>query len=136
MIVGVGMAIAGAIGVVVFVLRSDFGNSAMAFTFGVGAGGICAFGGWSLGLVPCVTAEDDGLRIRNPRQEVFIGWDQILEVEPGYAGLRIRTQRNEVVTAWALQKSNAAAWSGRTTRADEAARFIRQRMAVDRRDDA
>lgn len=86
--------------------------------------------GWLLGVRPRLIAETEGVRVRNPRQETFVRWADIADVSAGYGGITIRTASGDSIRAWAVQKSNAASWSRRRTRADDVTDFIRRHASA------
>lgn len=65
-------------------------------------------------------ARDDGVLVKNPFSEVWIGWADVVDIDGGRF-LRIRRSNGSDVTVWAVQNSNAAAFSRRNGYADEVA---------------
>ena len=85
---------------------------------------IVAFGVWRNAFVAHVACMPEGLRVRNASSEVVIPWAEIVSVKPTYWGLWITERDGRIVTARAVQKSNAATWLRRRTRADRIAATI------------
>ncbi|WP_328472029.1 hypothetical protein OHA21_08795 [Actinoplanes sp. NBC_00393] len=85
---------------------------------------------WLAVVWPAVILTDTEVVVRNPWGVRRIPLSDVESAGAGYSGLTIRRHSGGSVTAWALQKSNAAKWTNRTTRADEAAAAIQ--AAADR----
>jgi hypothetical protein len=83
-----------------------------------------------LAFRPHITVTSTGLVVQSPIQRANMKFADILWVRPGYYGLLIRTRDGRVVSAWAVQKSNAARWAKKRTRADDVADAIISRMPV------
>ena len=102
---------------------------AYAFSGGdpaIGAGALVAgvIVVWFLAFWPAVILTRTDVVVRNPWGYRRVPLSEVAGAGGGYAGLAIRLRSGGSVTAWALQKSNAAKWSGRATRSDEAAEAI------------
>jgi hypothetical protein len=85
---------------------------------------LIALGVWRGAFVPSITLTSDGVVIQNPITRVAVPYAKISHVHPGYYGVRINRLDGPTVTAWAVQKTNAAKWSGAGTRADEVSQAI------------
>jgi hypothetical protein len=72
----------------------------------------------------------DSLFIQNRITSRSVRYSEIAKVSGGYYGLRLVTTDGDVVVAWAVQKSNAARWLHRQTRADEISAAILERRAT------
>jgi hypothetical protein len=81
--------------------------------------GLPALLSWRLALHPYIKLTPSGVEVRNPLRYRMLPWSDIARAGNGYYGVRISTSRDEAITAWAVQKSNAAAWLRKRTRSDE-----------------
>lgn len=75
---------------------------------------------WRFGLHPSLTADDDGVVVRNPFSSRSFAWHDITLIAPGENGLVIGSD-DGVAEAWCVQKTNFALRRGRFTRADAVA---------------
>lgn len=73
---------------------------------------------------PRIALGSEDVTVVNPFSTRRIRLDEIQGVEGGYDGLELRLRDGTTVTAWAVQKANWAQWTGRRTRADDAAQAI------------
>ena len=89
---------------------------------------VFSVGVWRSAYRAYVACTREGLRVRNAWEEFFVPWAEIASVKPTYWGLWIIKHDGKIVTARAVQKSNAATWLKRRTRADEVAEAIRERI--------
>lgn len=80
--------------------------------------------GWRLGLHPKLVLDDDQIEVVNPFRRARFELADITVIEPGGDGLLIGTPQRQA-DAWCVQKSTAAARSGRLTRADRIADQLR-----------
>lgn len=88
---------------------------------------VLALGGalaWLFVYRPAVILTGTEVIIRNPWGTRRVPLGDVAGTGGAYAGLSVRRRSGGAVNAWAVQKSNAATWSGRTSRADEAAAAI------------
>jgi Bacterial PH domain len=81
---------------------------------------------WLFVLRPWLSADDQGVTVRNPLSVRRLAYQDIIDVRPGYWGIAMRTQSG-VVIASAVQKANASKWLHRQTRADQVAKLIQDR---------
>lgn len=123
--VGVCAAVVGIVAGAVQAVHGDVGALWVGIAYAGLFGVVFGVSGWRFGLVPRITAESEGVRVRNPSRETFIRWDHIVDAVPGFAGITIETSNGGAVTAWAVQKWRLSSWLGKRTRADEVADFIR-----------
>ena len=86
---------------------------------------LAALAVWLFVFRPALTLTDKDLIVRNPWGTRRVPLTDVKGTGGAYAGLRIERRSGSPVTAWAVQKSNAAKWSGKTTRADEVAKAIK-----------
>ncbi len=126
--VGVVSAAVGVVAGVVQALQGDIGALGVGLTYAALFGLMFGVSGWRFGLRPRITAETEGVMVRNPGQETFVPWDDIVDASAGYSGITIKTANGEL-TAWAVQKWNLSRWFGRRTRADDVADFIKHHGA-------
>jgi hypothetical protein len=87
---------------------------------------VCA---WSWAFVPYVDLTLTEVIVQNRIRKTSLPYTAIREIRPGYYGLRFITNDGRALTAWAVQKSNAATWMHRRTRADDLADVIRGRLS-------
>lgn len=80
---------------------------------------------WLFAFRPALAVTGTEVVVTNPWGTRRIPLADVAGAEGGYFGLAVRRRSGGSVTAWAVQKSNGATWSGRRTRADEAADAIR-----------
>jgi hypothetical protein len=73
---------------------------------------------------PFIEARHEGLIVQNQWRRYDIPWADIKKVTPGYYGLVIERHDGPTVRAWAVQKSNWAAFRNWETRADRVAHEI------------
>jgi hypothetical protein len=123
--VGAAAAVVGVVAGLVQAVRGDIGALGVGLAYAAMFGLMFGVSGWRFGLRPRITADAEGVRVRNPGQETFLPWHDILDASAGYSGITIKTPNGEL-TAWAVQKWNLSRWLGRRTRADDVADFIRQ----------
>lgn len=74
---------------------------------------------WRAAFWPALILTANDVTVRNPWGTSQVPLRDVAGAGGGYAGLSIQRRSGGTVTAWAVQKSNAAKKSGRTTRADE-----------------
>ena len=80
---------------------------------------------WYVGAVrPRLELTEDTLVVVNPLGTRRLPLTCIRRACPGYAGIQLDLLDDTSVTVWAVQKANAAAWSGVRTRADDIAAVI------------
>lgn len=79
---------------------------------------------WRWYLVPHVALTPEGLEVQGPLTHRSLPRRAIVRVRPGVIGLRIDTAGGGEIPAWAIQKSKAAEWLHRETRADDVAAAI------------
>lgn len=91
---------------------------------------VAALAVWLFVFRPALTLTGTDLVVRNPWGTRRVPLADITGTGGAYTGLRIERRSGTPVTAWAVQKSNAAKWSGTSTRADQVATEI---MAAARR---
>ena len=118
-LVVVGVVVAA--GSVVVALGAAAGSSTQpvsSLVVGVMAGAL-AVAAWRLGVHPLIGITRAGVLVRNPVRSVLIPWSDISSCSPGYSGITIYRNGSRPVSAWAVQKSNAATWAGRSVRADQ-----------------
>jgi hypothetical protein len=82
---------------------------------------------WRGALHPYVRADDVLLTIRNPLATHRVSFAEIEGATPGYNGVTVHRRDGTAVTAWAVQKSNLAAWRDKHTRADELCDYVNAR---------
>ena len=75
--------------------------------------------GRRLAFVPLLALTADGVIVRNPVKRTEVLYRDIRDVRAGGIGLRIVRRDGSWVIAWAIQKSNAARWSGAEARCDQ-----------------
>lgn len=97
-----------------------WGNVTVSLLAGLGA----LAGWWRFALRPSVILTGTELIVRNPYGQRHVALADVVDAAPGYGGLTVTTSTGKRVVAWAVQKSNLATWTGRHTRADEAAAAI------------
>jgi hypothetical protein len=85
---------------------------------------------WLFVFWPAVIVTETEVIVRNPWGVQRVPLGDIVGTGGAYAGLSIQRRSGGTVAAWAVQKSNAAKWSGKASRADEAAAAV---MAAARR---
>jgi hypothetical protein len=79
---------------------------------------------WQFALWPAVILTETEVIVRNPWGTRHVPLGDIVGTGGAYAGLSIQRRSGETLAAWAVQKSNAAKWSGKSSRADRAAAAI------------
>jgi hypothetical protein len=79
---------------------------------------------WLFVFWPAVIVTGTEVIVRNPWGIQRVPLGDIVGTGGAYAGLSIQRRSGGTVAAWAVQKSNAAKWSGKTSRADEVATAI------------
>jgi hypothetical protein len=84
---------------------------------------------WRGALHPFVRADDTELTVRNPLGTHRLPWKEVEGATPGYSGVTVYRRNGAPVTAWAVQKSNLAAWRNKQTRADALCDYVNSRTA-------
>jgi len=79
---------------------------------------------WRFAFWPALTLTGTDVVVRNPWGTRRVPLGDVAGTGGAYAGLSIRRRSGGAVTAWAVQKPNAAKWSGKTSRADEVAAAV------------
>lgn len=79
---------------------------------------------WLFVFRPAVVVTETEVVVRNPWGTQRIPLGDISGTGGAYSGLSIRRESGGTVVAWAVQKSNAAKWSGKASRADDVAGTI------------
>lgn len=79
---------------------------------------------WLFVYWPAVILTGTEVTVRNPWGTQRVPLGDVAGTGGAYAGLSIQRRSGGTVAAWAVQKSNLAKWSGKTSRADEAAAAI------------
>jgi hypothetical protein len=79
---------------------------------------------WLFAFWPALILTETEVIARNPWGTRRVPLEDVAGIGGAYAGLSIKRHSGGSVTAWAVQKSNAAKWSGKATRADEVAAAI------------
>jgi hypothetical protein len=92
--------------------------------FGVVALLVLGVGVWRFAFWPAVILRADEVEVRNPWGTRRVPLSDVAGTGGAYAGLSIERHSGGPVNAWAVQKSNLAKWTGKATRADEAAAAI------------
>jgi hypothetical protein len=87
-------------------------------------------GFWLFALRPYVELTPVALVVQNPIRRWRLPLSDIRSVEGGYSGLQIEMKDGRQIGAWAVQRSNAAMWIGRSTRSDGVLRSIQQARAA------
>ena len=80
---------------------------------------------WLGAFWPSVTLTETELIVRNPWGVTRVPLTDIADTGGAYAGLSVKRRSGGRVAIWAVQKSNAAKMTKRTTRADEVAATIK-----------
>jgi len=83
---------------------------------------------WRFAFVPRIVLGTGSVTVYNPILHTSIDYADIETATPGYSGLTIVGRNGRRVSAWAVQKSNAARWVHKQTRADEVAQAIMARV--------
>ena len=81
-------------------------------------------GAWRWAFMPYLASSPDGVVIQNRFTRATVPWSEIARVRPGYYGLIIHKKTGGSVTAWAVQKSNVARWTGKSSRGNEVAEVL------------
>jgi hypothetical protein len=90
---------------------------------------LIAFGVWRYGFVPYVEANGTELIVRNAFTKKHIPWNQVQTIKPGSIGLIIAKKQGGLPsTAWAVQKSRAARWANKHTRADDVTKALMEHV--------
>jgi hypothetical protein len=118
-----------AVCVVILWLGLDVG---VTVGLGLGAGAVMIWAAlvlvavlaWRLAFVPYISVSSSCIVVQNPFRRVTVRYAEIGQVQGGYYGLVLRLKNGGAITAWAVQKSNAARWLRKRTRADEIAEAI------------
>ena len=122
-----GVTPAGKIGAIVAgVVVTGYGYAVAGPVFGTVALVVSAAGIWLAAFRPSLTLTAGELIVRNPWSTTTIPLADVKGFGGAYAGLSIERHSGGSVAAWAVQKSNAAKWAGKRTRADEVADAIRE----------
>jgi hypothetical protein len=75
-----------------------------------------------------VVVTTDQLHIYNPFRTRVVSLGDIDRVEQEYEGMKLRLKNGKAITVTAIQKWNVSVWLGRTTRADQVANLVNQRV--------
>ncbi|BBH68171.1 hypothetical protein ACTI_48560 [Actinoplanes sp. OR16] len=108
------------------VVVTGYGFAVAGPVFGTVVLVVSALAIWLTAIRPSVTLTGDELIVRNPWGTTTVPLTDVKGFGGAYAGLSIERHSGGSVAAWAVQKSNAAKWSGKRTRADEVTDAIRQ----------
>jgi hypothetical protein len=91
---------------------------------------VVVVGSWRLVFGPYVEAGADELIVKNGIKTMAIPWTRIKKITPGWGGLTILQTDGRVKTALGVQKANIAPWTNQSTRADDIASTLMDRVSA------
>jgi hypothetical protein len=83
-------------------------------------------------FVPYIALTETAVVIQNRMSSARIDYREIASAHSGDAGITIVRRDGTRVNGWAVQKSNAAKWTNKTTRSDQVVAAITSRIQCSR----